>query len=41
VTGDLAVASVVGKWTGGIDLSGGVWSDGSRTDTDQPVSVTD
>ncbi|QLK27633.1 dicarboxylate/amino acid:cation symporter [Natrinema zhouii] len=41
VTGDLAVASVVGKWTDGIDLSGGVWSDGSKTDTDQPVAVTD
>ncbi|APW97562.1 dicarboxylate/amino acid:cation symporter [Halobiforma lacisalsi AJ5] len=27
VTGDLAVASVVGKWTDGIDLSSGVWSD--------------
>ena len=30
VTGDLAVASVVGKWTDGIDLTEGVWADGSQ-----------
>ncbi|TYL38385.1 dicarboxylate/amino acid:cation symporter [Natronococcus pandeyae] len=27
VTGDLAVSSVVGKWTGAIDFTQGVWSD--------------
>ncbi|WP_049901683.1 dicarboxylate/amino acid:cation symporter [Natrinema sp. J7-1] len=34
VTGDLAVASVVGKWTDGIDLTEGVWADGTRSSSE-------
>ncbi|RZH69570.1 dicarboxylate/amino acid:cation symporter [Natrinema altunense] len=34
VTGDLAVASVVGKWTDGIDLTEGVWADGTRASSE-------
>ncbi|WP_049921531.1 dicarboxylate/amino acid:cation symporter [Halopiger djelfimassiliensis] len=40
VTGDLAVASVVGKWTGAIDLSGGVWADGPNAATGGEERVT-
>ncbi|MBZ6495724.1 dicarboxylate/amino acid:cation symporter [Natrinema longum] len=41
VTGDLAVASVVGKWTDGIDLSAGVWGDGSQAGGEEPVATGD
>ncbi|QFU82486.1 dicarboxylate/amino acid:cation symporter [Natronorubrum aibiense] len=41
VTGDLAVASVVGKWTDGIDLTDGVWSDVPTDQPDDAVATSD
>ena len=34
VTGDLAVATVVGKWNDAIDLDGGVWAQRSERVTE-------
>ncbi|SEW15987.1 dicarboxylate/amino acid:cation symporter [Natrinema salifodinae] len=41
VTGDLAVASVVGKWTDAIDLSSGVWADAPAPSGDESVTADD
>ncbi|MFA9518022.1 dicarboxylate/amino acid:cation symporter [Halopenitus sp. H-Gu1] len=38
VTGDLAVATVVGKWNDAIDVTGGVWMDGPEASLKAPAS---
>ncbi|ELY81499.1 dicarboxylate/amino acid:cation symporter [Natrinema pallidum] len=41
IAGDLAVTTVVAKWNDAIDLTGGVWTDGSVGLTQESVSTTD
>lgn len=41
VTGDLAVSSVVGKWTGSIDLTDGAWAESPLADGDEAAVTTD